>query len=108
MKAELQKFFKLFEELEEASETASLTLVTKGASQPSSYSLNLHHLYPPLQLQLLLNPCHQLLIGAAVIVAQERGPVATSGQLPTRQRQPLVPHWTLPVPLCHLLPGDAG
>ena len=30
MKAELQKFFKLFEELEEAGETASLTLVTKG------------------------------------------------------------------------------
>ena len=30
MKAELQKFLKLFEELEEAGETASLTLVTKG------------------------------------------------------------------------------
>ena len=31
MKAELQKFLILFEELEEACETASLTLVTKGS-----------------------------------------------------------------------------
>ena len=30
MKAELQKFLKLYEELEEAGETASLTLMTKG------------------------------------------------------------------------------
>ena len=110
MKAELQKFLKLFEELEEAGETASLTLVTKGGS------LNLHHPCPPLQLQLRLNPCHQLLVSVAAIVAPRQGPAATSGQLPTRplwQRQPPVLHRILPVlsgstPLRHLAPGGAG
>ena len=50
----------------------------------------------PLNLHLhLLKPRHQLLVIAAAIVAQEREPAATSGQLPTKppwQRQPLAFH----------------
>ena len=59
MKAELQKFLKLFEELEEAGETASLTLVTKGGkttiklqlesspSQPSTSTSTSTPTFPP-------------------------------------------------------------
>ena len=116
MKAELQKFLKLFEELEEAGETASLTLVTKGGKSTIKLQLESSPSLPPLQLQLLLNPCHQLLVSVAAIVAPRQGPAATSGQLPTRllwQRQPPVLHRILPVlsgstPLRHLAPGGAG
>ena len=81
-------------------------------SPPSSFSLSLHHLYPPLRL-LHLTPCHQLLVGVAVIVAQEQGLAATSEQLPTKLRQPPVPPWPpLPVsasfPLHLLIRGGGG
>ena len=57
MKAELKKIFKLFEKLEEACKTASLTLLTKGGksmiklqleSSPSTFYRPLQLLHTPL------------------------------------------------------------
>ena len=68
MKAKFIKIFKLFEELEEAGECATLTISSKGGTSsiklllesPSSFSQLLHG-------QL---PCHQLLGSVAVTVVQ--------------------------------------
>ena len=93
MKAEFHKIFKLFEELEEAGECATLTISANGAPQPSSFCLSLHR--PHLQLERLQEPCHQLLGDAAVTAVQQQGPGEDSGQLATReppwQRQHLSP-----------------
>ena len=74
MKAEFQMFIIMFEELDEAGETAVLTLKTKGGKS----SIKLQHQ--------VLKPRLQLLVGVAVIVEQEQKPAATSRQLPTKLR----------------------
>ena len=97
-KVEFAKIFSLFQELEEAGQTVTLTFASRGASQLSSYSLSprhhLHHLH-------LLNPRHQHLANAAAPVALEREPAVTSGQLPTKPpwlRQPQVFHLVILLP----------
>ena len=81
MKAEVQKILKLYEELEAAGETATLTFSTSGDK-----SIVKLQLQPPSLLtsssQLLLQ--HQFLASVAAIVAQEQELAEISGQLPTQ------------------------
>ena len=87
-----------------------LLLFLQGEARPlPSCTLSLLHLY--LRPQLLLHPCHQLLVSVAATVAQEQDPAVTSGQLPTKppwQRQPSVLAHLLAFIPHHLLnPGGA-
>ena len=99
MKAEVQKILKLYEELEAAGETATLTFSTSGDK-----SIVKLQLQPPSLLtsspssQLLLQ--HQFLASVTAIVAQEQELAEISGQLPTK------PPWLRqPPPRLRLLPS---
>ena len=93
MKAEFNKIFKLFEELEEAGESATLTISSKGGISSIKLLLESSPSSPSTHPQ-LRPPCPQHLGDAAVIAVQLQGPAAGSGQLTTRP-----PSWQ-----CHHLP----
>ena len=82
MKAEFMKIFKIFEELEEAGECATLTISSRKGI--SSIKLLLESPSPCLQLLQRQQPCHQLLEGVAVTAVQLQGPGADRGLLTTK------------------------
>ena len=83
MKAEFLKILKLFEELEEAGESATLTISAKGGT--STIKLVLESSLSSTASGTAREPCHQLLEDAVGILVQQQGPGEDSGQLITRQ-----------------------
>ena len=79
MKPKFKKVLHLFEELEEAGESAIVTISLRKRIPPSSSCLNLHHPCPKPQQQ-LQHPCHQHLGSAAAIEVQLQELAADSGQ----------------------------
>ena len=116
MKAELQKFLKLYEELEEAGETASLTLVTKGGKSTIKLQLESSPSLPSTSTSTTTQPLppasgqrrrHRGIRARARRNQQAAAHQASLAEAASGASQ-ILPVLSNSIPLRHLLAGGAG